>query len=170
MPAFSPTRPTSLASRTSAPAFSARNAALIAVDGLARPQHRTGRDRVLQHRRIDHLARRAAGPLRQPLAEPADLARILDQRESGAQRRRAADRDIGRRGHRKTGGGKTQHQPIGILAHRQMLAFAHHVPDVAEHEEIAGHRARQARDIVGIAGHKAGGKALCKMRGRILLP
>jgi hypothetical protein len=48
-----------------------------------------------------------------------------------------------------------------------MLAFAHHVPDVAEHEQIAGDRARQARDIVGVAGHEAGGKALGKMRGRI---
>ena len=53
---------------------------------------------------------------------------------------------------------------IGILAHRQMLAFAHHVPDVAEHEEIAGHRARQAGDIVGIAGHEPGGEALGEMR------
>ncbi len=45
-----------------------------------------------------------------------------------------------------------------------MLALAHDVPDVAEHEEIAGHRARQAGDVVGVAGHQAGGKALGKMR------
>ena len=51
-----------------------------------------------------------------------------------------------------------------------MLAFAHHVPDIAEHEEIAGDRARQARDIVGVSGHEAGGKAFGKMRRRILLP
>ena len=56
---------------------------------------------------------------------------------------------------------------IGILAHRQMLAFAHHVADIAEHEEIAGHRARQARDIVGVAGDETDGKTLGKMRGRI---
>ena len=55
---------------------------------------------------------------------------------------------------------------VGILAHRQMLAFAHHVADIAEHEEIAGHRARKARDIVGIAGDEARGKALGKMRRR----
>ena len=48
------------------------------ADGLARPQHRARCDRLLQHRRIDDLARRAAGPLRQPLAEPPDLAGILD--------------------------------------------------------------------------------------------
>jgi hypothetical protein len=48
-----------------------------------------------------------------------------------------------------------------------VLAFAHHVPDVAEHEQIAGDRARQARDIVGISGHQPGGEALCKMRRRI---
>ena len=140
---------------------------MIALDGLARPQHRAGGDRLLQHRRIDDLARRAAGPLRQPLAEPADLAGVLDQREPGAHRHRAADRNIGRRRHRKARGGKAEHQVIGILAHRQMLALAHHVPDVAEHEEIAGHGARQARNIVGVAGDETGGKALCKMRGGI---
>ncbi len=48
-----------------------------------------------------------------------------------------------------------------------MLAFAHHVPDVAEHEQVAGDRARQAGDIVGVPGHKPGGEALCKMRRRI---
>ena len=47
--------------------------------GLAGPQHRAGGDRLLQHRRIDDFARRAASPLRQPFAEPPDLARILDQ-------------------------------------------------------------------------------------------
>ena len=123
---------------------------------------------MLQHRRVDDLARRAAGPLRQPLAQPPDLAGILDQREPGAQRRRAADRDIGRRRHREAHRGKAEHQLIGVLAHGQMLAFAHHVPDIAEHEEIAGHRARQARDIVGFAGHEASGKALGKMRRRAL--
>jgi len=51
--------------------------------------------------------------------------------------------------------------------HRQMLAFAHHVADVAEHEQIAGHRARQARDIVGIAGDETSGKTFGKMRTRI---
>jgi hypothetical protein len=40
-----------------------------------------------------------------------------------------------------------------------MLALADHVPDIAEHEEIAGDRAREARHIVGIAGHEAGGEA-----------
>jgi len=34
----------------------------------------------------------------------------------------AADRGIGCRGDRKTGGGETQYQVIGILAHRKMLA------------------------------------------------
>ena len=58
------------------------------ADGLARPQHRALRDRLLQHRRIDDLARRAAGPLRQPLAQPPDLAGILDHAETGAHRRR----------------------------------------------------------------------------------
>jgi len=48
-----------------------------------------------------------------------------------------------------------------------MLAFAHHVADVAEHEQIAGHRARQARDIVGIAGDETSGKTFGKMRTRI---
>ena len=89
-------------------------------------------------------------------------------REAGAHRHRAADRHIGRRRHRKARRRKAQHQPVGVLAHRQMLAFAHDVPDIAEHEEIAGDRARQARDIVGIAGDETGGKALGKMRRRIL--
>ena len=88
-------------------------------------------------------------------------------REPGAHRHRAADGHIGRRRHRQPRGCKTQHQMVGILAHRQMLAFAHHVPDIAEHEEIAGHRARQARDIVGVAGDEPGGKTLGKMRRRI---
>jgi len=48
-----------------------------------------------------------------------------------------------------------------------MFAFAHHVPDVAEHKEIAGDGARQARDIVGIPGDEAAGKVLGKMCGRI---
>ena len=47
-----------------------------------------------------------------------------------------------------------------------MLALAHDVPDVAEHEEIAGDRARQARDVVGITGHQTRGKAFGKMRRR----
>ena len=50
-----------------------------------------------------------------------------------------------------------------------MLAFAHHVPDVAEHEQIAGDRARQARDIVGVSGHEPAGEASCKMRRRVPL-
>ncbi len=48
-----------------------------------------------------------------------------------------------------------------------MLALAHDVPDIAEHEEIAGDRAREACDIVGVAGDETGGKALGKMRGRV---
>ena len=89
MPAFSPTRPTSLASRTSAPAFSARNAALIAV--MVWPGRSTEPEATAccSIGRIDHVARRTAGPLRQPLAEPPDLAGILDQREA---RRAAAPR------------------------------------------------------------------------------
>jgi hypothetical protein len=54
---------------------------------------------------------------------------------------------------------------IGILAHRQMLAFAHHVADIAEHKEIAGHRARQARDILGVAGDETDRETFSKMRG-----
>ena len=50
-----------------------------------------------------------------------------------------------------------------------MLAFAHHVADIAEHKEIAGNRPRQARDIVGVPGHKTGRKTLGKMRGRIFV-
>ena len=106
--------------------------------------------------------------MRQPLAEAADLARILDQRKAGAHRRHAADRNVSRRGHGKPGGGKTEHKAVGVLTRRQMLAFAHHVPDVAEHEEIAGHGARQARDVVGGARHKTRGKTLCEMPGRII--
>ena len=89
--------------------------------------------------------------------------------QAGAHRQRAADRHIGRRRHRKARRRKPQHQMVGILAHRQMLAFAHHVADVAEHEEIAGHGAREARDIVGIPGHQSGGKAPGKLRGGICL-
>src|SRR4051812_18328616 len=61
---------------------------------LNRPQDRTGSDRLLQHRRVDHLARRAAGPFREPLAEPPNLAGILDQREPGAHGRYLAERYI----------------------------------------------------------------------------
>ena len=41
------------------------------ADGLTRPHDRAGRDRILQHRRIDHAAGRAAGPFREPFAQPA---------------------------------------------------------------------------------------------------
>ena len=139
---------------------------LDGTDGLARPQHRTLRDRLLQHRRIDDFARRAAGPLRQPLAQPPDLAGVLDHGKTGAHRADAADGDVGRGGHHEPYCREAQHQPVHLLARRQVLALAHDVPDVAEHEEIAGHRARQARDVVGIAGHQARGKALGKMRRR----
>ena len=167
VPAFSPTRPTSLASADQRAGLLGAERGLDRADGLARPQHRAGGDRLLQHRRIDDFARRAAGPLRQPFAEPADLAGVLDQREAGAHRRRAADGNVGRRRHREARRGKAEHEAIGLLAHREVLAFAHDVPDVAEHEEIAGDRARQARDIVGVAGHKAGGKTPGEMRGGI---
>jgi hypothetical protein len=50
-----------------------------------------------------------------------------------------------------------------------MLAFTHDVPDVAEHEEITGDRARQARDVVGATGHQTSGKAFGEMRGRTCL-
>ena len=136
------------------------------ADGLAGPQHRALRDRLLQHRRIDDLARRAAGPLRQPLAQPPDLAGILDHGKTGTQRADTADGDVGRGGHREAHRRQAQHQPVHLLARRQMLALAHDVPDVAEHEEIAGDRARQARDVVGVTGHQTGGKALGKMRRR----
>src|SRR6266404_2525386 len=39
---------------------------LYRSDGLPRPQHRTRRYRILQHRRVNDLARRTAGPLREP--------------------------------------------------------------------------------------------------------
>jgi hypothetical protein len=39
----------------------------------------------------------------------------------------------------------------------------------AEHEQIAGDRAREAGDIVGISDHQPAGEAFCKMRRRILL-
>ena len=58
---------------------------------------------------------------------------------------------------------------VGILTHREVLALAHHVPDVAEHEEIACHRTRQAGKIVGVAGDEPGGKAFCKSGCRILV-
>src|SRR4030088_1754669 len=56
---------------------------------------------------------------------------------------------------------------VGILAHREVLAFAYDIPDVAEHEQIARNGARQARDIVGVAGDEPGRKTLCKMRRRV---
>ncbi len=58
---------------------------------------------------------------------------------------------------------------IGVLAHGEMLALAHDIPDVAEHEQIAGHGAGQARDIVGVSGHEAGREAPCNLRGGICL-
>ena len=159
-PAFSPTRPTSLASRTSAAGLLGMKRRLDRADGLPRPQHRSRmrpHSPASAHRR--YRARSGRPIQRQPLAEPPDLAGVLDQRQTGAHRRHAADRNIGRRRHRKPRRRQSQHQPIGVLAHRQMLAFAHHVPDVAEHEEIAGHRAGHARDIVGISGDEPAGKA-----------
>ena len=132
--------------------------------GLARPQHRTVGDRVLEHRRIDHLARRPAGPCRESLAEPSDLAGILHQRQPGANRRGAADGDIGHGRHGEARGRKAQHQAIGLLAHGEVLALADDVPDVADHEEIAGHGPRQARDIVGVAGDEPGGEPFGEMR------
>ena len=168
MPAFSPTRPTSLASRTSAPAFSARNAALIAL--TVSPGRSTEPDATACCSIGVSTTSRAERPAHcvSPSPSRPTLRASLTMRKAGAHRRRAADRNIGRRGHGKPRGGKTQHQAVGVLAHRQMLAFAHHVPDIAEHEEIAGHGAGQARDIVGVAGDEAGGKTLCEMRGRIV--
>ena len=124
---------------------------------------------MLQHRHVDHVARGAAGPFGETLADTADLARILDQRQARADRRGAADGDIGRRGHRQPRGREAEDQPIGLLAHHQMLALAHNVADIAEHEEVAGNRAGERSDIIGGAGHKAGGETLRKMRRGILL-
>ena len=167
MPAFSATRPTSLAEPDQRAGLLGAERGLDRAHGLARPQHRARGDRVLQHRRIDDLARGAAGPCGEPFAEPTHLARILHQRQSGAHRRGAADRNIGRGRHRETRGRKAEHQAIGLLAHGEMLALAHDVPDVADHEEIAGHGAGQARNIVGVAGDETGGKAFGEMRGGI---
>jgi hypothetical protein len=58
---------------------------------------------------------------------------------------------------------------IGVLTHRHVLALAHHVANIAEHEEIAGDGARQAADIVGSAGDKASRKAAGEMGGGILV-
>ena len=106
--------------------------------------------------------------MHQALAEAADFSGVLDQRETGAQRCGTADGDIRRCGHRKARGGKSQYEVIGLLAHREMLALADDVPDVAPHKEIAGHRAGKARNVVGIAGDEAGGKAFCKLRAGIV--
>jgi len=122
---------------------------------------------LLQHRCIDDLARRTSGPFCQPLAQAPNLAGSLDHAEAGAHRTNATDRHIGRSGHREPDRRKAQHQPVHVLARRQVLALAHDVPDIAEHEEIAGDRAREACDIVGISGHETGGKAPGKIRRRI---
>ena len=137
------------------------------ADGLARPQHGALRDRLLQHgASTTSRAERPAHCVSPSPSRPtlrASLTMVRPAR-TGAD---AADGDIGRGGHRKARRRQAQHQPVGLLAHRQMLALAHHVPDIAEHEEIAGDRARQARDVVGIAGHQTRGKAFGKMRRRI---
>ena len=79
------------------------------IHGLSRMHHRARCDGILQHRRIHDLARRAAGPFGEPLAQAPDLAGILDQRQSRAHRCRATDRYVGRRRHGKARGGKAQH-------------------------------------------------------------
>lgn len=111
---------------------------------------------------------RAGGPCSEPLAEPPDLAGILHQRQPGANRRSTANGDIGHGSDRKARGRKAQHQTVGVLAHRQMLALAHDVPDVTDHEEIAGDGSGQTRDIVGVAGDEAGCEPFGEVRGGIL--
>jgi hypothetical protein len=48
-----------------------------------------------------------------------------------------------------------------------VLAFTHHIPDIAEYKEITGDRTRQAADVVGVSGHKPRREPFCKMRRRI---
>src|SRR5262249_1589528 len=140
MPAFSLTRPTSLARRTSAVACSGRNAALIALtvftarstEPVATASCTLGASTPPPP---DARAPGAAGPTPQPRHTRPDRAGIPDQRDTGAHRRRPANRDIGRSRHREPDRGEPKHQPVGLLAHRKMLAFAHNIPDIAEHEE-----------------------------------
>jgi hypothetical protein len=73
--------------------------------------------------------------------EPSDLAGILDQRQPGTHRCGAACGEVGHRCYRQARGRKPEHQTVGIFAHGEMLALAHDVTDVAEHEQIAGDRA-----------------------------
>ena len=169
MPAFSATRPTSLASRTSAPAFSARNAALIAL--TVSPGRNTEPEAtaccstgVSTTSRADRPAHSASPSPSRPTLR-ASLTSVRPARSG----RRTADRDIGRRSDRKACRRKAEHQAVGVLAHREMLALAHDVADVAEHEEIAGNGPGQARDIVGVAGDEAGRKALGQMGRGVFL-
>jgi hypothetical protein len=111
----------------------------------------------------------SSGKLHEAFAEAAYPSGVLDQRQTGTQRRGAADGHIGRRRHGKADRGKAENEMIGFLAHREMLALAEGVPDVAPDEDISGHRAGEARHIVGIAGDEAGGKTLCRLRGGIVL-
>jgi hypothetical protein len=48
-----------------------------------------------------------------------------------------------------------------------MLAFAHHIPDVTEHKQIAGDRAGHAGAIVNVARDKAAGETFRDVRSRI---
>ena len=100
----------------------------------------------------------------QPVAQPSDFAGSLDHAEAGAHRANAADRHIGRSSHREPNRRKAQHQPVHVLARRQVLALAHDVPDIAVHDEIAGDRAGEACDIVGVAGYETRSKTLGEMR------
>ena len=61
--------------------------------------------------------------------------------------------------------GKAEYQLVDRFAAQAMPALAHHVADVAEHEQVAGEHAGGARDILGLTGDEAARKT-CRLARR----
>lgn len=114
----------------------------------------------LKQRLVDQRGGRFSGPGAEAGAETAGTARILDQGEAGARGRRNSDRRIGARGHRKADAGQPQQEAIDLFAGNEVLALSDDIPDIAEHEQITGHCAGQARDVTHLAGQEAGGELM----------
>ena len=135
---------------SSAPRMPARDCTLAEIaDELDQPLARLHLEQTHQ-RRADMPARRAA----------------FDHRQARTRRRRKPAAGIKPRRHRDACAGETEHQRVHLLAAQSAPAFAHHVADIAEHEQIAGQHAGRARDILRLAGDEAARKA-CGLARRL---
>jgi hypothetical protein len=104
--------------------------------------------------RFSTLSSRISGA---PMWPPRRAA--LHDREPGARRRREAGAGVETGRHRDAGRRQGRGPPCRPLAAQAVPALAHHVADVAEHEQVAGQHAGRARHVLGLAGDEAARKA-----------